>query len=347
MQSRLLFVDDETDATAPFARVLERAAYSVDCVDCGAAALRATATSKYDLLLLDLKLPDISGLELLGHFRSRGIRAPAIICTGFPSYEAALRAGSLGTVGLLQKPFRPADLLSAVRHALSAEIRAAADVERSATDVLSVAESAWQQLTRSMAVVPADWPRRLFEQCEYPIGVDQVLRFSCRVLQDRHQPLRVFGLTADLTKIVICAEPGLRWSDIGGLGLQLLQIHEREHLDRLAELTFRFLSSSTMDHRRDMPQWQSILPPGVRRSAPTKALQTQTGRSYLQWRRLRRVQLSCAYLGTTNQRVQQIAVNVGSGNGSQLDHEFKHALGMAPKEFRQLTVHCSLLQDAQ
>ncbi len=69
------------------------------------------------LLMLDVRLPDLSGLELLERLRERGGSVATIVMTGFADVEMAVRALKLGAVDFVEKPFRPQDMLDKVQRA--------------------------------------------------------------------------------------------------------------------------------------------------------------------------------------------------------------------------------------
>ncbi len=115
----MLVVDDDPEMRDN----LERMLGGIDCVvrtaaDGASALSSATGDGVPDLLILDRMLPDADGVELLGHLRAQGIRAPAIIITAHPSLETAVDALGLQAAHYLAKPFAPDDLLAAAREAL-------------------------------------------------------------------------------------------------------------------------------------------------------------------------------------------------------------------------------------
>lgn len=69
------------------------------------------------LLILDVRLPDMSGLELLERLQERGASTAAIVITGYADVEMAVRALKLGAVEFVEKPFRPQDMLEKVQRA--------------------------------------------------------------------------------------------------------------------------------------------------------------------------------------------------------------------------------------
>lgn len=71
-----------------------------------------------DLILLDLMMPDVGGLECLQGLRNKGIQIPVIIITGFPSIETCRSAFKMGVADYIVKPFKVDDLLKIIRELL-------------------------------------------------------------------------------------------------------------------------------------------------------------------------------------------------------------------------------------
>ncbi len=112
---RLLIVEDDRDIRHLLVDLFEEEGYAAEGVADLAAAGRALAGQRYDLMVLDLLLPDGSGLSLLGRLRRTGSQMPVIVCSGLP--DAALRAAMFdtGADAVLDKPFSCSELLARVR----------------------------------------------------------------------------------------------------------------------------------------------------------------------------------------------------------------------------------------
>jgi DNA-binding response OmpR family regulator len=79
---------------------------------------------RYQALVLDLRLPDMTGFDILERLRERGERVPTVIVSVFDDDESRRRAAALGAIGFHQKPFAPEALVSDVRRALTPAERA-------------------------------------------------------------------------------------------------------------------------------------------------------------------------------------------------------------------------------
>jgi CheY-like chemotaxis protein len=101
---RVLVVDDDADVSCTVVRALEHLGHQG--VRCGHAqeALDTLATQAFDLLLVDYRMPDMTGLDLISILRHDGCKIPAIIMTGHFATEDRLPGEELGIHALLRKP---------------------------------------------------------------------------------------------------------------------------------------------------------------------------------------------------------------------------------------------------
>jgi DNA-binding response OmpR family regulator len=118
--ARVLVVDDEPDFRGTVRRGLERDGYEVmEAVD-AADALRRLQTESYDLLIVDLYMAGMTGLDLLESLRAAGYRGlPVIVVTALGDWGSYARALGLGAKAFLTKPMRMADLSRHVALALA------------------------------------------------------------------------------------------------------------------------------------------------------------------------------------------------------------------------------------
>ncbi len=119
--AELLVVDDDPTTCEFIAKALKREGYGCTTAQTGAEAFEAAQKRSFDLLLLDLRLPDTDGLQLLYALREQKVQVPAIIITAHPSLPTAIEALSREVRNYLPKPFKPAQLMERVRNALADE----------------------------------------------------------------------------------------------------------------------------------------------------------------------------------------------------------------------------------
>ncbi len=107
-------MDDDKSIISTFMRILQRNGYDVDKAETGSEALEKIKLRDYDLALIDLKLPDIEGTELLLKIPNKTHRMARIIVTGFSTTENGCRAAENGADEYLVKPVKPQELLKVI-----------------------------------------------------------------------------------------------------------------------------------------------------------------------------------------------------------------------------------------
>ena len=115
---RLLVVDDQRNMRATTAMVLRQAGHAVDEAEDGAAALERLQASSYDVVLTDLRMPNVDGMEVLRLTRQRSPQTQVIVMTAYGTIEAAVEAMRRGAYDFLSKPFKEDELLLRVGKAL-------------------------------------------------------------------------------------------------------------------------------------------------------------------------------------------------------------------------------------
>ena len=112
---RILVVDDEPEVSDFLARVLREASWAPDIVATGEAALLALGSTEYDLVVLDIGLPGIDGLEVCRRLRARGDRTPVLALTARQAVNDRVRGLDAGADDYLAKPFAVNELLARLR----------------------------------------------------------------------------------------------------------------------------------------------------------------------------------------------------------------------------------------
>ena len=117
---RILVVDDEEDIRKSLSGVLEDEGYSVEAAESGEACLAALPAGSFELVLLDIWLPGIDGMEVLARIQEipHGERPEVVVISGHGSIEAAVRATKLGAFDFLEKPLSIDKVAVVVKNAL-------------------------------------------------------------------------------------------------------------------------------------------------------------------------------------------------------------------------------------
>ncbi len=121
MKERILIADDDPDIRDGCSQVLSRLGCQITETSTGAEALRLLNKYEFDLLLLDLKMPDINGLDLLRTIREQDDSLPVIMITAYGTIQNAVEAMRMGANDFLPKPFEPEELRLVIRRTLSAK----------------------------------------------------------------------------------------------------------------------------------------------------------------------------------------------------------------------------------
>jgi two-component system NtrC family response regulator len=124
---RILFIDDDPAGREVALFNLRKAGHEVTAAEDGVAGLAAFASSPFDLVITDLKMPGISGMEVLRKVRARSPDVPVLVITAFGNVETAVSAMKEGAYDFIGKPFHRDQLLLAVEKALERR-RMAAEV---------------------------------------------------------------------------------------------------------------------------------------------------------------------------------------------------------------------------
>ena len=117
-QARIIVVDDDEDVVKSLKTILESEGYLVDYAVTGKEAIRKTQKTTYNIALIDIKLPDMPGIDLLSLIRDDVPRTRKVIITGYPNLQNAILAINKHADGFLLKPIDIKKLLEIVEEQL-------------------------------------------------------------------------------------------------------------------------------------------------------------------------------------------------------------------------------------
>ncbi len=115
---RILVVDDDLNILKVFKQILEKAGYQVETADTGKVALEKLRKGKFNVSLIDVRLPDMDGTELLQKMAGNS-EIIKIVITGFSTVEVGKKAADYGADDFLVKPVKPEELIATVRERLN------------------------------------------------------------------------------------------------------------------------------------------------------------------------------------------------------------------------------------
>jgi heavy metal response regulator len=112
---RLLLVEDEKNVAAFIKKGLEEEFYTVDVAEAGDAGYAMAEANPYDLVILDIMLPGMNGMDLCRRLRAKGIKAPVLMLTAMDSVDSKVEGLESGADDYLTKPFAFSELLARVK----------------------------------------------------------------------------------------------------------------------------------------------------------------------------------------------------------------------------------------
>ncbi len=115
IKPKVLVVDDEKGLRIGVQRLLEMEGYEVDVAENGTDGIKLGTGNEYDLAIIDLKMPDIDGIDVLKSIKQKFPNTVCFIATAFASYDTAIEATKLGAQSYIPKPFTPEELLSELK----------------------------------------------------------------------------------------------------------------------------------------------------------------------------------------------------------------------------------------
>jgi len=117
-KARILLIDNEEGLCRMMEAVLRDSGYQVKSYTRSVQAVADFTAGAYDLVITDIKMPEMDGIEVLQHIRGRDPEIPVIVITAFATVELSIQALRQGAYDMLTKPFEPDELLYRVKNAL-------------------------------------------------------------------------------------------------------------------------------------------------------------------------------------------------------------------------------------
>lgn len=120
-EKRILVVEDEEDLLEIYSSFLRNEGYTVETALDGRRAIEKAKKTEFDLVLLDIKLPDIMGDEVARKLKEINEGIIIVMVTGFPSFQESINSLDLGIYDILLKPITGEELLRVMKEALSSQ----------------------------------------------------------------------------------------------------------------------------------------------------------------------------------------------------------------------------------
>jgi DNA-binding NtrC family response regulator len=116
--TRILIIDDDENIRKVLTTILEDEGYDVESVDTAKKAIERTRRKFYNLALIDIRLPDMEGIELLTKMKNATPKIRKLIITGYPTLQNAVEAVNRGADAYIMKPFDMEKVLETIKDQL-------------------------------------------------------------------------------------------------------------------------------------------------------------------------------------------------------------------------------------
>ena len=121
MKKQVLIVDDNRQLLDELIDVFKDNAIDTVAVEDGASAIEAVLKKSFDVIVIDVRLPDFSGIDLIDKLKNKSQDAVFLLMTGYASADSAIKALQKGVLDYIVKPFSPDELLMSVKKAFLAK----------------------------------------------------------------------------------------------------------------------------------------------------------------------------------------------------------------------------------
>jgi DNA-binding NtrC family response regulator len=118
MKTRLLIVDDEDDLRDLLSQVLTKTGYDIATASDGEKAIELLYANTFDVVLLDIQMPKLNGIEVLKYISQHTPHTKVIMITGYADLKNAMEAREYGARDFISKPYKLDDVISTIDHVL-------------------------------------------------------------------------------------------------------------------------------------------------------------------------------------------------------------------------------------
>jgi len=213
---RALLVDDEVAICSLLSDKLSREGFECHCASSGEEALKSLAEGSYDLVISDLRMPGISGLELLEEVRCKYPRCAFLMATGVDDVQTGVEAMKKGAGDYLLKPFQLEEIISRVKQVLDKK-RLELEVENYRHHLEEMVEQRTRQLQAAMKRIELTYDETLEALgAALDLRDDETAGHSRRVTRYSLEIAKTMGCTAEQMKHI---SRGAYLHDIGKIGI--------------------------------------------------------------------------------------------------------------------------------
>ncbi len=200
---KILIVDDDDELRTNIATVLDEKGYSTDTASSGLEAIEMSSTNNYDIVLLDIMMPGMNGMDVLFTLRRQSPKTKVIIITAFASIDTTVEAMKKGACDYIAKPFQSSELDIVIRKNLE---EARFDLSLKSLDIDNALGSLSHQVRRNIISLLALYKEMRLMQISKQLGIDDhsKVSFHLKILRASgiiDQKSRAYFLTAEGGKL--------------------------------------------------------------------------------------------------------------------------------------------------
>ena len=118
-KKKILIVDDDSTHRFMLGDILSRRGFEISEAEDGLVAIEKVQKQKFDLILMDIHMPKVSGLEVLVEIKSYNLNIPVILMSAFATIEYVAEAQKRGAIDFLTKPLKLDDIMNSINKALA------------------------------------------------------------------------------------------------------------------------------------------------------------------------------------------------------------------------------------
>jgi two-component system response regulator RegA len=320
----VLWIDDEVAPRDGSVTILNRAGIAVQCASTAREGLAAAKANPPSAIILDLRLPDMDGLNVLSLLLAQHAPERVLILTGYADLEAARLAGSLGVAMFKSKPLLEDELVNAVRQLLGIRTPDPNPYE---------ARHIWAGFRGSAELRGAD---ESLEELVSALHVHSVVADSIYPLEG----ILLDALTAGdlpVPAFIDCARAFRsvrRSADDGAATAHLLGLRLVRQIECPSLFSRGVRDAITLIDVAKDPRAHSLerIAEGVGRTRAQlgRLFRVETGVSLREWRNAAAIRIAAAALLDRDERFSQIAYKIGYDHHSQFDREFAHVMALGP-----------------
>ncbi len=165
---RILVIDDEEIVRASLNRIFFRLGFQVKTVHSAQEGLELLYEERFDLVIVDLMMPEMNGIQFLGALKTGNLKLPVIMITGFPTIQSAVEALCLGATDYITKPFVREEIVSPVQKALAMDMN-----ESETMEYISMPLNKESLFPGSTVVLPRHSWAEFRQDGTFDVGVDR------------------------------------------------------------------------------------------------------------------------------------------------------------------------------